>query len=175
MRFKNKKQQAAVMAKYNQGRKLGGNNNNNTKEFTIGGAKPFSTDERVFFAPNKDEAIKHAKKVNQEEGYEHFNVDSIRLANKQNPNTDWKTWTFTSSDKNIKPVKKLKELEYDEFSKDAKKGCDEFDKLTSNEMNQAFKSYKVDTGKRATNIYNKEHFYTWLHAQKGTGSKDNRI
>ena len=58
--------------------------------------KPWTTNEVVFFAKNKTEAVARAKKVWKAEGQRGLDPKTIRLAKKQNPNTDWKTWTGTT-------------------------------------------------------------------------------
>ena len=54
----------------------------------------WKTDENpVFFAKNRNEALKYVRKVNKKEGYEFFKVSRLRMARNQNPNTTLKTWT----------------------------------------------------------------------------------
>lgn len=57
------------------------------------GGKPFSTNERVFFAPTYSKAVEFANKDYVKDPIHSLHPTTIHLADKQNPNTDWKTWT----------------------------------------------------------------------------------
>ena len=54
------------------------------------------------------------------------------------------------------------EKSYKDFSKSAKKGADKHSRLSSSGMKAYAEKYERKTGKRATAISNKEHFYSWV-------------
>lgn len=55
-----------------------------------------------------------------------------------------------------------KEKEYKDFSKSAKRGMQKYARLSSAGMRAYQEKYNKKTGKRATAILNKEHFYSWV-------------
>jgi len=60
----------------------------------------------------------------------------------------------------------MKELEYKDFNTLAKKGIEKYSGLSSKGMKQYWKLYEKKTGKRATNIFNKEDFYSFVAKNK---------
>lgn len=56
-----------------------------------------------------------------------------------------------------------KEKNVDELSKEATKGLDKYMKLSSGEMKEYQDLYSERTGRRATNIYEKENFYEFVN------------
>jgi len=60
----------------------------------------------------------------------------------------------------------MKEKEYKDFSVSAKKGADKFAKLSVKGMLQYSEKYEQKTGKRASSIDNKEHFFSWVLRNK---------
>jgi len=59
----------------------------------MNGTIPFSTEEHVFFADTKKEAVEYARRAWKREGQRGLDPKTIRLAKKQNPYISAKTWT----------------------------------------------------------------------------------
>ena len=60
----------------------------------------------------------------------------------------------------------MKKKSYKDFNKSAKKGIQKYSGLSSKAMTQYRKKYEKKTGKNASNLYNKEHFYSWVARNK---------
>lgn len=54
------------------------------------------------------------------------------------------------------------EKSYKDFSQSAKRGILKYGRLSSLAMREYQELYEAKTGKRSTNIENKEHFYSWV-------------
>lgn len=60
----------------------------------------------------------------------------------------------------------MREKEYKDFKPSAKKGMQKYARLSSSAMNQYRNKYKKKTGRRASHVDNKEHFYSWVLRNK---------
>lgn len=123
------------------------------------GGQLYTPSEPVFFADTHEEAIEYAQKNFDEDPKYSMLPSTIRMAKDQNPNTSMIAWTGYR----MKPMSK-RELEYREFSPEAKRGIDKFSSMPSSEMDKVTKEYESQTNRVAGHILNKEDFYSWINA-----------
>lgn len=123
------------------------------------GGKKYNPSEPVFFADDFKDAVKYAKEKHIEDPKHSMLPETIHKAKDQNPNTDMTAWTGYK----MKPMSK-REIEYKEFSPEAKRGINKFSNMSSSEMDHIIKKYESQTSRVARHVLNKEDFYSWIDA-----------
>ena len=147
MQFKNPASRRAAFA-----------NMNNRGTNVMGGEK-YTPTEPVFFADTYSEAVDYATEKHNKDPKYSMLPSTIHMAKDQNPNTSMIAWTGYR----MKPMSKH-ELEYREFSPEAKRGIDIFSSMSSSEMDKVMKEYEAQTNRVAGHILNKEDVYSWIDA-----------
>ena len=158
MKFASDKQRRAVHA------------NINNRNLNATGGKKHTHTEPVFFADTYPDAVKYAKEKHKEDPKYSMLPGTIHKAKDQDHNTGMIAWTGYR----MKPMSK-RELEYREFSPEAKRGIDKFSGMSSSEMSETMKEYEKQTGRRAGHILNKEDVYSWIDATYKTKPKKKNL